>query len=448
MSITGYAKLAGGAPCIEGMKGDLHKISMPFPLAISVGPDGSPLGSTTSATGVTAIPLDPYQFGPEMTIAMQQSQKYCILGLEMSKQLTSGLDPTLSKGRLALAIITDPAWPLYNTPDYKEVVSQENSVSWSLNSSETGPGNNKLVYANKDMKLNFTQTNIAAASWSKSTEADLRQTYQCALVAGVQGAYTPSVVGNTLSVGFIVCHITVATYGRSPATGIIQDTRLIEKLLEGSVVQAYNGGVCKAPTIIPLSVERCMRTNPSTGMRQALGYMRPRDLVPKGYLQWYYARVFRELLPRVFGKDADYAKIFDDAAGSGEDTDDDGSGTDSDTDDDDDGDRKSSKKCGNVVSPALPPVILSASSPMPLTNGEKVLAAVAPQALNTDSKDVKTKPADTAAQIMSDAQFAQLLARAENAGLLRDRKVLRARSVSPAKNSCAAGSPSAVQKAN
>jgi len=106
------------------------------------------------------------------------------------------------------------------------------------------------------------------------------------------------------------------------------------------------------------------------------------------------------------------------------------------------------KKCGNTVSPALPPVVLSASSPMPPTNGERVLAALAPQALSTDSKDVKTKPADTAAQVMSDAQFAQLLARAENAGLLRDRKVLRARSVSPAKNSCAAVSPSAVQKAN
>lgn len=238
--INGYSKMTGMAPVIEGKVGDLHCVSFMFPISLSVGTNGAPLGSTTLADGVNAVALDPFMFGPEMITALLQAAEYNIVSLRMCKELTNGQDATLSKGRLALAFVDDPIWPLYNAPTYGEVSSQENHVIWSLNSNEKGNKSNmEINYVNKAKKLYYTQGNIDQGEWKKTNEADVRQTYQLALVAAQIGAYVPPLAADVKPVGYMNCEVKVATYGRTPTTSISGSGGLMNRLIEEQMFRDF-----------------------------------------------------------------------------------------------------------------------------------------------------------------------------------------------------------------
>lgn len=213
LKTTGFNLDTGAAPKIDGVGGDIARITGQF-ATIAVDTSGNPLNSTTSAGGTSYIPLDPFAFGSELITQTSQYSGYCILGLELWRELTNGQDNSLSKGRLSLALNLDPAYPLYETPTYANNLNQTMSNDWPLNPNETvTEAGLKLRYTCKERKIFFVQHQTDTTTTS---ESDLRQGYQMAFTASQIGAFTPSTTGATVAVGYINYSLIIGLYNRTP----------------------------------------------------------------------------------------------------------------------------------------------------------------------------------------------------------------------------------------
>jgi len=225
----------GKAAVINGKRGDRHYITCVFPLGVAVGTGaGTPvIGSTTSANGYNSIIVDPFQMGGNVAPLASMYNEYNLAAMEIDFERTVGQDTTLAKGRIVVAIIDDPCYPLYAETTFQALEQMENQAVWSVNPNENGgKANMAIKYTNKEKKLRYCYNNIAFPSgFTKANSAQIREAFQCAIMMQQVGAYVPASQAAVASLGYLTVKMTLDTYGRADYESVVNIARAQEMRL-------------------------------------------------------------------------------------------------------------------------------------------------------------------------------------------------------------------------